>query len=141
MTEDEAKTKWCPFVRTGLTAGMAVNRHVADAPGVWEGVYDETRCIGSGCMAWRGSGEVNKSGGYGAATIDALEITERIRNCLQTANLRLINDIIKISDQQFLREPNFGKVSLKILREALAKIGPLPDEISHHGFCGLAGKP
>jgi hypothetical protein len=53
MTEDEAKTKWCPFVRTGLVAGMAVNRHVADAPGAIDGVHDETRCIGSGCMMWR----------------------------------------------------------------------------------------
>lgn len=33
MTEDEAKTKWCPFVRTGLTAGRY--------------------CIVSGCMMWR----------------------------------------------------------------------------------------
>lgn len=53
VTEEEAKTKWCPEVRTGLTAGMAVNRHIADAPGAKDGVYDETRCIGSACMAWR----------------------------------------------------------------------------------------
>lgn len=36
-TEAEARDKWCPMVRTGLTAGMAV----------------ETRCIGSKCMMWR----------------------------------------------------------------------------------------
>lgn len=53
LTEEEAKTKWCPEVRTGLNAGMAVNRHVADAPGAIDGVYDETRCRGSACMAWR----------------------------------------------------------------------------------------
>jgi hypothetical protein len=52
VTEDQAKTRWCPFVRTGLTAGMSVNRHVADAPGAMDGVHDETRCIGSGCMMW-----------------------------------------------------------------------------------------
>ena len=57
MTEDQAKTKWCPFVRTGLTAGMAVNRHVADY-----GVYDETRCIGSGCMMWRAAGKTGWCG-------------------------------------------------------------------------------
>lgn len=53
MTEDEARKKWCPFVRTGLTAGMAVNRHVSDTPGGVEGVWDETRCIASDCMMWR----------------------------------------------------------------------------------------
>ncbi len=47
MTEDEAKTKWCPMVRTGLTAGMAVNQHTNDE------VYGETRCVASECMMWR----------------------------------------------------------------------------------------
>lgn len=46
-TEAEARDKWCPMVRTGLTAGMAVNHHIGDD------VYDETRCIGSKCMMWR----------------------------------------------------------------------------------------
>ena len=48
MTEEEMKQTWCPHVRTGrLTMGMAVNRHVADDP-EGGGVYDETRCRGSG---------------------------------------------------------------------------------------------
>jgi hypothetical protein len=54
MTEDEAKTKWCPMVRTGLVAGMAVNHHIGTVNGPHAGdVHDETRCIGSGCMMWR----------------------------------------------------------------------------------------
>ena len=53
MTEAEARKKWCPMVRTGLTAGMAVNRHIADAPNAIDGVYDETRCRASDCMMWR----------------------------------------------------------------------------------------
>jgi hypothetical protein len=57
MTEDQAKTKWCPFVRTGLAAGMAVNRHIADKPGGIDGVHDETRCRGSDCMMWRQAGK------------------------------------------------------------------------------------
>lgn len=47
MTEDEAKKKWCPMVRTGLTAGMAVNQHCNGD------VDSETRCIASTCMMWR----------------------------------------------------------------------------------------
>ena len=55
MTQEEAKTKWCPMVRTGLVAGMAVNHHAGsrlDAP-PQGGVHDETRCVASACMMWR----------------------------------------------------------------------------------------
>jgi len=45
-TEDEARTKWCPFVRLRLfTTGGSQNRgHETD---------DKADCIGSACMAWR----------------------------------------------------------------------------------------
>lgn len=58
LTEDEAKKKWCPEVRTGLTAGMAVNHHVGGVYGNKHAgdVHDETRCIASGCMMWRWKG-------------------------------------------------------------------------------------
>jgi len=64
MKESEARTKWCPFVRTGLTAGMSVNRHIADAPGATDGVYDETRCLASDCACWRAYGLRRENGGY-----------------------------------------------------------------------------
>lgn len=46
VTEEEAKTKWCPFVRYGATA--AVNRD-------FQSQYSDRHChcIGSACMAWR----------------------------------------------------------------------------------------
>jgi len=50
MTEEEAKTKWCPFARvadTGDKGHITVNRHNG-AP-----YYSETFCIASACMAWR----------------------------------------------------------------------------------------
>lgn len=50
MTEDEAKTKWCPFVRfTGTPSDDLV-------PNRSEGCEDTTRCIASACMAWKESG-------------------------------------------------------------------------------------
>ena len=45
LTEDEARKKWCPFVRAGNEAGC--NRSVLNA----EGYLD--KCIASECMAWR----------------------------------------------------------------------------------------
>jgi hypothetical protein len=43
MTEDEAKERWCPFVR------LSANRFRGE--GVTE--HQATRCIASECMAWR----------------------------------------------------------------------------------------
>lgn len=46
MTEDEAKTKWCPFVRVDSTASNRVAFDEFSA-------NDDPCCIGSACMAWR----------------------------------------------------------------------------------------
>lgn len=56
MTEEEAKTKWCPFARVvdrqvELTA--AANRWYGNA------FSSNSCCIGSACMAWRWDGWVN----------------------------------------------------------------------------------
>ncbi len=48
MTEEEAKTKWCPMTRVGHVAGMAINRHPDK-----QDFYTETRCVASKCMMWR----------------------------------------------------------------------------------------
>jgi len=52
MTEDEARTKWCPFAFAALSpSGPAVNRIVGDdrPPLPKAG----TQCIASDCMMWR----------------------------------------------------------------------------------------
>jgi hypothetical protein len=59
MTEDEAKTKWCPFARVSL-AGTKLqisphNRAEADHGSRVDSVPNPpyARCLGSACMAWR----------------------------------------------------------------------------------------
>ena len=48
MTEAEARTKWCPFVRIGnYLNGGSLNR---EANGE---ISDNMKCIGSDCMGWR----------------------------------------------------------------------------------------
>lgn len=57
MTEEEAKTKWCPMARVALNG---CNQYVAgnwDSRGISEvEQHDYFKCIGSGCMMWRPHG-------------------------------------------------------------------------------------
>ena len=54
MTEDEAKTKWCPMARVvvgTISESMAAcNRSIQGMPPDLEA---QTRCIASACMMWR----------------------------------------------------------------------------------------
>lgn len=57
MTEDEAKTKWCPFARVGapvdsIAAGCSTNRWPGDDS---VGPGSPYLCIAADCMAWRWS--------------------------------------------------------------------------------------
>ncbi|WP_300573493.1 hypothetical protein [Phenylobacterium sp.] len=66
MTEDEAKTKWCPFVRivNGKIEADNSSSH-ASVQDAYNRVVDEAKwavpkggcCIGSACMAFRWIGE------------------------------------------------------------------------------------
>ncbi len=53
MTEDEAKQRWCPHVRYPSGTNSAVNRIGVANFGVANFIEEETKCIGSDCMAWR----------------------------------------------------------------------------------------
>lgn len=48
MTEDEAKTKWCPHVH--YTSPSNSERAYSNRPA---GGLDDSLCLGSACMAWR----------------------------------------------------------------------------------------
>lgn len=61
MTEDEAKTKWCPFARTLTVLDSGDTLPPANRLSVAETILvtgdplspEACRCIGSACMAWR----------------------------------------------------------------------------------------
>lgn len=55
MTEEEALTKWCPFVRfTPSTSDWKGFNSRAVALTDERTTGDVATCIGAGCMAWRG---------------------------------------------------------------------------------------
>lgn len=53
-TESEAKTKWCPFVRTGMYGeGVAAIRMIPVNRDPRQENAELAPCLGTGCMAWR----------------------------------------------------------------------------------------
>lgn len=54
LTEDEAKTKWCPEARVFKSAGAPMNRSAAANRWTDDGEAPvKCVCVGSDCMAWR----------------------------------------------------------------------------------------
>lgn len=55
MTEDEAKTKWCPLYRVTNASGYTLDNRAPNDPTVSHemAAFPRYRCIGSACMAWR----------------------------------------------------------------------------------------
>lgn len=59
MTEEEAKTKWCPYARVQMGGSASAqlssghNRQAAYVNWAADNTPPGTRCIASACMAWR----------------------------------------------------------------------------------------
>jgi hypothetical protein len=60
MTEDEAKTKWCPYARTVMewdppvrVVGPFNRDDIVEGSGSTSDIISKALCIGSACMAWR----------------------------------------------------------------------------------------
>lgn len=53
-----------------------------------------------------------------------LPLTVRLEGCLKNGNgFKCIGDVYSMTERQLMRTPNFGKVSLKELRELLSELG------------------
>ena len=51
-----------------------------------------------------------------------LELTVRSYNCLSMANIKYINDLVDMSEEELLQIPNLGKKSLKEIKDRLKQI-------------------
>jgi len=58
-----------------------------------------------------------------ARPIDDLELTTRSANCLEAEEIYTVGDLIKWNERNLLKIPNFGKKSLKEIKEALHEWG------------------
>jgi DNA-directed RNA polymerase subunit alpha len=56
-------------------------------------------------------------------TVEELELSVRSANCLQNANIHLIGELVQRTEAEMLKTKNFGRKSLKEIKEILAEMG------------------
>jgi lambda repressor-like predicted transcriptional regulator len=55
--------------------------------------------------------------------VDDLELSVRSANCLKNENITCVGDLVRRTDAELLRMPNFGRKSLEEIEEVLAQMG------------------
>ena len=55
--------------------------------------------------------------------VDELELSVRASNCLKTANIRTIADLVQKAEPELLKTKNFGKKSLNEIKTILGEMG------------------
>ncbi len=56
-------------------------------------------------------------------SVEELELSVRSANCLQNANIHLIGELVQKTEAEMLKTKNFGRKSLKEIKEILADVG------------------
>lgn len=145
-TEEQAKATWCPWSRVGVYtsthgASAAVNRHTDND------VIEDTRCLGTGCMAWRWMPKPPAEHRY----VFTKEIAEWV-----LANPLGQTGIDARADRRWAKRARDFLLTLapeRLEGWALEILPPDPDDDNYslairwsrprprHGWCGNAGKP
>lgn len=63
-------------------------------------------------------------------SIEAAGFSTRTKNALLNLNLKTLGDVVDMTDVEMLRTPNFGKKSLKDMKDVLAKHGFVYEPVS-----------
>ena len=56
-------------------------------------------------------------------SVDEMELSVRSYNCLKTANIRTIGELVQKSESEMLKTKNFGRKSLNEIKEILGEMG------------------
>ena len=56
-------------------------------------------------------------------SVDELDLSVRAENCLQAANIKYIGDLVQKTEAEMLKTKNFGRKSLKEIKEVLSEMG------------------
>ena len=60
---------------------------------------------------------------YLAKPVAELELSVRASNCLETANIKTIRELVTKEEKDMLEYKNFGRTSLNEIKEQLANMG------------------
>ena len=55
--------------------------------------------------------------------VDELELSQRAQNCIQAAGIKYIGELVQKTEQELMKTRNFGRKSLKEIKELLADMG------------------
>lgn len=81
--------------------------------------FDE-RISGDLCLGSGDSGEINE---HLYKHIDDLELSVRATNCLRSANIALVGELVQRSEGEMLKTKNFGRKSLDEIKSVLIDMG------------------
>ena len=81
--------------------------------------FDE-RISGEAQASSAGGGDVNENL---FKSIDELELSVRATNCLKSANISLVGEIVQRQESEMLKTKNFGKKSLDEIKRVLGEMG------------------
>ena len=56
-------------------------------------------------------------------SVEEFELSVRSANCLQNANIKYIGELVQKTESEMLKTKNFGRKSLKEIKEILADMG------------------
>ncbi len=56
-------------------------------------------------------------------TLDELELSVRSNNCLRSAQIRTVGELVSYTEYEIARTPNFGKKSLQEIKDKLTSLG------------------
>ena len=65
----------------------------------------------------------NKVNEHLLRSVDELDLSVRAENCLQAANIKYIGDLVQKTESEMLKTKNFGRKSLKEIKELLSEMG------------------
>ena len=67
--------------------------------------------------------DLNQLNRYLLKKVDDLELSVRSANCLKNDNIIYIGDLVRKTEAEMLRTPNFGRKSLNEIKEVLSSMG------------------
>lgn len=130
MTEEEAKTKWCPMAR--IQDGSVVINTVNLDERVGGGRANVC-CIASACMMWRVSQD-----GRDLSKWDISDtLMTRASNCLKALGIVTAEQLVKMDVKSLLIQG----VGITTVMEIVSYRDEIKAVRPNGGYCGLAGRP